>query len=76
MPPTTPPAIAPVLELPCEVEAGDETPDALGVMVDCEARLVDVGIIKEVPVTSGLSRQDEYICVFRTQGPPTAPPLA
>ena len=76
IPPTTPPAISPAFELVCEAEAGDEPPDELGVMVDCDTRLVDVGEIKDVPVSSGESRQDEYICVYQVQGPPIAPPMA
>jgi len=52
--PTTPPAIAPELELLWEVEVGDEPdPVVLGVMVDCET--VDMGTMETVPVTSGES---------------------
>ena len=68
IPPTTPPAIAPAFELLCEVEVDDEPPDALGVVLDCETFLVDEGTINDVPVTSGLSRQNEYLCVNRAQG--------
>lgn len=55
-PPTTPPAIAPELELLWDVEVGEEPdPDALGVRVDCET--VDTGTMETVPVTSGESRR-------------------
>ena len=44
-------------ELLFEVEVNDELPHAPGVMLDCEARLVDMGVIEVVPVTSGKPRQ-------------------
>jgi hypothetical protein len=54
MPPTTPPVIASVFELPCKVEVDDEPdPDALGGKVDCETVIVGVVMIEAVPVTSG-----------------------
>lgn len=56
MPPTTPPAIAPAFELLCEVEVEDEPdPDVVGVKVDWETLIVDVGTMVPVPVPSGVS---------------------
>lgn len=58
-PPTTPPAIAPAFELLlCDVGVDvDDVPDfeVLGVMVDCETLIVDVGTRAAVPATSGES---------------------
>ena len=49
-------------ELLCEVEVDDEPPDTLGVMLDCETWLVDVGTNEDVPVTSGRSTRQVNIC--------------
>ena len=53
MPPTMPPAIAPVFELGCRAEVEDD--DALDV-TNWEALVVEVGTMEAVPVTSGESR--------------------
>ena len=77
-PPTTPPATAPASELLCEVEVGDEPePVTLGVMVDCETPIVDVGTIETLPVTSGESAREGKMnnigCVQQKgRAPPTA----
>lgn len=52
MPPTTPPAIAPVFELPLEDDGTGAA--VLGVIVDWLAR-VELGTIEALPVTSGES---------------------
>ena len=69
-PPTTPPAIAPEVELLCEVGVGvgvdDELDPPLGVKVDWETVTADVGTMETVPVTSGESRHDKCLCVQDT----------
>ena len=77
-PPATPPASAPEFELLPGVEVGDRSSDvliAVSVCDICVTWIVNVGAVEPVPVTSGLSRQDECLCVSRAQGTPIAPPL-
>jgi len=69
MPPTTPPAIAPALELLCEVEVEDEAADdwdadELGVKVDWET-VIEVGTMEAVPVTSGESPAASAVEIFQ-----------
>jgi len=66
-PPTTPPAIAPAFELPfeVEVEVDDEPdPDVVGVKVDWETLIDDVGTMEVVPVTSGESGREDKMNMF------------
>ena len=77
-PPATPPASVPVFELLSGVEVGDRSSDVLmarSVCDICVTWIVNVGAVEPVPVTSGLSIQDECLCVSRAQGTPIAPPL-
>lgn len=54
-----------------EVEVDDEPdPDMLGVRVDCETPIVDVGKVETVPVTSGVSGRVgrmNSVCVYAAE---------